>query len=223
MDWEQCANHTVLTVTPERLELRERIKGYSQPAYVDFSTIIARLRRQEGLKQPLARAAGLKNGIRPNILDATPGLGRDAFVLAALGSVITMVERSRVTFALLADGMRRASEAGLPEAGRMTLCQGDSVDFMAKIETNQRPDVIYLDPMHPERTKSALVKKEMRLLREVVGDDPDGDSLLKTALALATQRVVVKRPRLGAPLAGMTPHAVVTGKSVRYDLYFTFK
>lgn len=220
LEWEETENQLVLTVTATRLELHARIKGQSQTTFVDFSATIATSRRQEGLKQPLARATGLKSGVRPVILDATPGLGRDAFVLATLGCQVQMVERSPVVAALLADGLRRGTESALPEMARMTLYQGDAVDFIRQTSFNQRPDVIYLDPMHPERTKSALVKKEMRLLREVVGDDPDADALLLTALLHAKQRVVVKRPRLGAPLTGPTPHAVVTGRTIRYDLYF---
>ncbi|MEO5330822.1 MAG: class I SAM-dependent methyltransferase [Magnetococcus sp. YQC-5] len=220
LDWAQTANQLVLTVTMERLELHARLQGHSQPMYVDFSAAIAHARRQEGLRQPLARAAGLKSGVRPSILDATPGLGRDAFVLAALGCPVRMVERSPVMVALLADGLRRAARECPLEASRMELCSGDAVSQLTQWPHEQRPDVIYLDPMHPERTKAALVKKEMRLLRELVGDDGDADALLQAALTHAGQRVVVKRPRLGVSLAGPAPQAVITGRTVRYDLYF---
>ncbi|MFO1350284.1 MAG: class I SAM-dependent methyltransferase [Gammaproteobacteria bacterium] len=39
------------------------------------------------------------------------------------------------------------------------------------------PEVIYLDPMYPERSKAALVKKESRVLRELVGPDDDAARL----------------------------------------------
>ncbi|MBF0341622.1 MAG: class I SAM-dependent methyltransferase [Magnetococcales bacterium] len=221
VDWEQTADRLVLCVTPERLELLQRERGRGQPVTVDFSASLAQARRQEGLRQTLARAAGLKNGQpRPSILDATPGLGRDAFILAALGCRVTMVERSPVVHALLEDGLRHAREAGLPEAQRLTLALGNAMEWLLSA-TDQAWEVIYLDPMHPERCKSALVKKELRLLREVVGADTDGDLLLEAALRRAGQRVVVKRPRLGDPLAGSPPNGVVRGESVRYDLYFT--
>jgi len=83
-----------------------------------------------------------------------------------------------------------------------------------------QPDVIYFDPMFPERTKSALVKKEMRILKEVVGDDTDADEIFKLALTKAKKRVVVKRPK-GAPhLNNQEPSLIYKGKSSRFDVYF---
>lgn len=67
------------------------------------------------------------------------------------------------------------------------------------------PQVIHLDPMFPSRDKSALVKKEMRLFKPLVGADDDAPDLLAAALALATHRVVVKRPRKAPSIAGATP------------------
>ncbi|MBF0214910.1 MAG: class I SAM-dependent methyltransferase [Magnetococcales bacterium] len=221
LDWAETADRLVLNLTPTRLELLARERGRGQPVFVEFSAAIAQARRQEGLKQTLARAIGLKGGVRPDVLDATPGLGRDAFVLAALGCRVEMVERSPVIHALLEDGLQRARREGLPEAARLTLTLGDARAHLAdRCATHAPPEVIYLDPMHPERTKAALVKKEMRQVRSVVGDDPDAAILLQTARAQAAHRVVVKRPRLSPPLGEMTAHAVVTGRTVRYDLYF---
>ncbi|MBF0182125.1 MAG: class I SAM-dependent methyltransferase [Magnetococcales bacterium] len=216
--WEQTEERLVLAVTGERLELLARHRGRGQPVAVEFSPEIAAARRQEGLRQTLARAAGLKSGgVRPVILDLTPGLGRDAFVLAALGCEVTMVERSPVVAALLEDGLRRA--AMLPEAARLHLRRGDAVAFLEGLPAGHPCRVIYLDPMHPEREKSALVKKEMRLLRAVVGDDPDAGELARAALTRAGTRVVIKRPRLAPPL-GPPPQRVVMGQRVRYDIHF---
>ncbi|GAB0057626.1 Ribosomal RNA small subunit methyltransferase J [Candidatus Magnetaquicoccaceae bacterium FCR-1] len=219
--WAETGERLVLSLRPERLELVARNRGRGEPVCVDFSSTIATARRQEGIKQDLARAVGLKGGWRPSVLDATPGLGRDGFVLAALGCRVTFVERSPVIHALLADGLKRARESALPESERMTLIQDDAAHHLNDHSACQRPDVIYLDPMHPERTKAALVKKEMRLLRQVVGEDGDADGLVDAALRIARQRVVVKRPRLAIPLGERVADAVIEGKSVRYDLYFT--
>ena len=43
----------------------------------------------------IARAIGLNSPTAPHVLDATAGLGGDAFVLASLGCPVTMVERVR--------------------------------------------------------------------------------------------------------------------------------
>ncbi|MBF0626827.1 MAG: class I SAM-dependent methyltransferase [Magnetococcales bacterium] len=221
-DWTECDNRLVLNLTATRLELVARLQGRGQPVFVEFSEAIAKARRQEGLRQTLARAVGLKAGVRPRVLDATPGLGRDAFVLAALGCPVEMVERSPVVHALLADGLRRARLAALPEAARMELHHADAIAHLAHRWSDSPPvAVVYLDPMHPERHKAALVKKEMRQLRLLVGDDTDSAALLQAALSGSGQRVVVKRPRLSPPLADIPAQAVVSGQTVRYDLYFT--
>jgi 16S rRNA (guanine1516-N2)-methyltransferase len=83
----------------------------------------------------------------------------------------------------------------------------------------ERPDVVYLDPMYPHRTKSALVKKEMRFLRDFAGDNPDAPELLLAALGCARQRVAVKRPATARPVAGPTPVGAVKSKNTRYDIY----
>ncbi|MEO5345479.1 MAG: class I SAM-dependent methyltransferase [Magnetococcus sp. YQC-9] len=219
--WHETEDRLVLSVTDERLELVSRSRGHGEPVYVEFSQLLAKARRQEGAKQTLARATGLKPGWRPSILDVTPGLGRDGFVLAALGCRVTFVERSPILHTLIGDGLARARHNRLPEAERIMLFLEDGVAHLTRLIEGHRPDVVYLDPMHPERLKSALVKKEMRLLRAVVGDDPDADLLLAPALSVARQRVVVKRPRLSPPLANRKADAVVEGRSVRYDLYFS--
>jgi 16S rRNA (guanine1516-N2)-methyltransferase len=94
---------------------------------------------------------------------------------------------------------------------------------MKELPDDERADVVYLDPMFPHRTKSALIKKEMRLFQSLVGVDEDIDELLKAALTTARKRVVIKRPGKGAGIEGMKPHLLMSGKSTRYDIYFTHR
>lgn len=192
------------------------------PVRVDFVGGAAAHRRLQGggSGQMIARAVGIQPGIRPLVLDATAGLGRDAFVLAQLGCQVTLAERHPLIAALLADGLRRGrldAEVG-PIAERMHLLGGDAIALM-KAWSGEPPQVVYLDPMFPHRDKSALVKKEMLLFRPLVGDDPDAPELLAAALALASHRVVVKRPRKAPHVAGPTPGYVLEGKSTRFDIY----
>ena len=176
-----------------------------------------------GRGQPLARAVGLKKGRTPAVLDATAGSGRDAFVLAALGCRVTLVERSPVIAALLEDALVRAAAdaEAAPVIARMTLVNAEAVEYMRALGEADCPDVVYLDPMYPHRRKTALVKKEMRMFRRVVGDDPDSPSLLKAGLAVARQRVVVKRPAAAPPIVGPAPTAAIQSPNTRYDLYIT--
>lgn len=177
-----------------------------------------------GKGQMIAKAVGVKAGVYPKVLDATAGLGKDAFVLATLGCHVQMLERSPVVHALLQDGLTRArSDFDDPELAqiiaRIELLGADSQDYLAQISDADKPDVIYLDPMFPDRQKAADVKKEMAAFHHVVGKDEDADLLLEKALAKANYRVVVKRPRKAAFIANKTPSYQLEGKSSRYDIY----
>ncbi len=165
---------------------------------------------------------GIKKSYLPTVVDATAGLGRDAFLLAALGCNVQMLERHPVVAALLDDGLQRGyqnAEIGSWLRERMTLLHTSSLTSLASILP--RPDVVYLDPMYPHRRKSALVKKEMRVFQSLVGTDDDADGLLAPARELAVKRVVVKRPSYAQPLAGVVAQAAITTKNHRFDLYFT--
>ena len=178
-----------------------------------------RLRQGGGRGQALPKAVGLHKSPLPLVVDATAGLGRDAFLLASLGAAVTLIERSPVMHACLADGLARAAAAGAPWdqiVARMTLLAGDAKDLLPQLAA----DVVLVDPMHPPRHNSALVKQEMRDLRDVVGDDPDALELMTVALAHARKRVVLKWPLRAAPMAGLPPPShQITGKTTRYDVF----
>ncbi len=213
-----------LVVGPADLVLTDLTPGAPNPVRVDFSSGALNHRRRfgGGRGQPLARAVGLKHGANPSVVDATPGLGRDAFVLACLGCRVTLVERSPVVYALLRDGLYRARmdpEVGAVVRERLELVWADARVYLATLPPARRPEVAYIDPMYPHRRKSALVKKAMRALRAVVGDDADAPELLAAALAVATRRVVVKRPAGAPSLVGPAPAAAIHAPGTRFDLY----
>ena len=202
-----------------RLELHDMIHGV---IYVDFvgGALGYRRRYGGGCQQSLAKAIGLKHGRRPTVLDATAGLGRDAFILAYLGCQVQMVERSPIIAALLYNGLQRAQQdpdIGLLITERLQLIFDDAQQcFMT-----QQADVIYLDPMYPHRKKTALVKKEMRILRAIAGDDVDAPALLKKALLCAQHRVVVKRPKTAENLDNAIPNFSIKSEKTRFDVYLT--
>nr|WP_050720503.1 class I SAM-dependent methyltransferase [Aeromonas tecta] len=211
-----------LVLTEARLELRKLDEPKLGAVYVDFveGAVAHRRKFGGGRGQSIAKAVGLKAGAMPTVVDATAGLGRDAFVLASLGCKVTLIERSPVVAALLQDGLVRAAQD--PEIGgwvreRMHLLQGPAVDNLLAL--SERPDVIYLDPMFPHKQKSALVKKEMRVFQSLVGPDLDADALLPAALKMADKRVVVKRPDYAGWLNEHKPSMAIETKSNRFDVY----
>ncbi len=211
-----------LVLTPERLELHKRDEPKLGAIYVDFvgGTMAHRRKFGGGRGEAVAKAVGIKGSYRPNVVDATAGLGRDAFVLASLGCHVRMLERNPVVAALLDDGLARGyrdEEIGPWLRERMTLLHASSLTALADL--TPKPEVVYLDPMYPHKQKSALVKKEMRVFQGLVGPDDDADGLLEPARRLATKRIVVKRPDYAPPMAGIAAQAALPTKSHRFDIY----
>lgn len=178
-----------------------------------------RLRHGGGRGQALPKAVGLKSNANPYVVDATAGLGRDSFLLASLGVNITLIERNEEMHQHLKLGLERAREENdkyRKIIDRMTLLKGDAKDIIPTLS----PDVILVDPMHPERKKTALVKKEMRIIREIVGADTDAAGLMNIALKHANKRVVLKWPMKADFMEGIKkPSHQITGKSTRYDVF----
>ncbi len=214
-----------LVYTDERLELHGPSSDKEQKHwhfYTDFIGGKSGFRRIHNttIKQPLAKAVGIKSGFRPFIVDATAGRGEDSFVFACLGCKVTLIERSPIFAALLQDGMDRAlrnSSTSKIIQENMQLISGDAMKVLKNI--SPQPDTIYLDPMYPHKKKSALNKKEMRMIRTLVGDDQDASKLFSISLEYASNRVVVKRPKGAETISNISPSYKVKMKNSRFDVY----
>lgn len=203
------------------VQLRPLDKGLGNPVMVDFIHGKTGFRFLRASHEMVVKAVAGRSKEPLTVIDATAGLGRDSFILAAAGFTVTSIERHPAIACLLWDGLDRAclSAEGSVAADRISLHWGVAHTVLSNLPESERPDVVYMDPMFPERTKQALVKKEMRLFRDVVGDDLDGEALLQVAMATARKRVVVKRPRKAEPVAGRKPGYQLLGKSSRFDVY----
>jgi len=205
--------------------LKQSGRKAPNPVVVDFvgGSLGFRGKRSPHSRELVAKAVGIKNGQTLRVLDATAGLGRDAYILASRGCQVQMIERSPVVALLLEDALSRASvdEEVANITQRMNLQQADATEFMSSLNRQDYPEVVYLDPMFPERSKTASVKKEMKILQQLLGADMDTQALFEAALKVATRRVVVKRPRLAPCISELAPHHVVEGKSGRFDIYHT--
>ena len=207
----------------EGLELRRDDEGLAlvgdgMVLRADFSRLLPRLRADRLGRELLVRAARTRGVATPTVVDATAGLGEDSLLLAAAGFTVTMFEKDPVIAALLRDALdRAANDSRLAEAvARMTLVEGDSVAGLRELGFS--PDVVFLDPMFPERTKSAAVKKKFQLLHHLERPCEDEEGLLAAALSARPRKVVIKRPPKGPWLAGAKPSHSLTGKAVRYDV-----
>ena len=186
----------------------------------DFSHMVRRLQPGRLQQELLVRAAKIKGaGERPFAVDATAGLGEDALLLAAAGFRVVLYERDPVIAALLRDALERAAD--VPElasaVSRMELREEDSIMALKCLPV--LPDVVLLDPMFPERTKSASVKKKFQLLHKLERPCDDESALLGAAMEAKPRKIVVKRPPKGPYLAESKPAYSLAGKAVRYDVY----
>lgn len=210
-----------LCLKDQHIELRNLAKPNMNGVYVDFvyGKLAWRRLHGGGNGQPIAKAIFSKKKEKPTVYDATGGLGRDAFVLASLGCRVTMFERNEIVRILLQDGLKRGyqdQEIGEMLQQNLVLSEHRSI---LELEDRKYCDVVYLDPMYPKTNSSALVKKDMQLFHDLVGEDLDASLLLPKALNVASQRVTVKRPK-GAPfLDQKKASSYIETKAHRFDLY----
>jgi len=196
---------------------------------VDFSSPTMRYRRQQAVRQQaVVKAAGklaAPTESEPQLIDATAGLGVDAFLLASAGWHVRMIEQSPVIHALLVDGLQRAQQEALSSGADAAFIEtvarlslADCEDSRVALTQVEPVDVIYLDPMFPTRKKTAQVKKDRWLLQQLHDESAEGKYLLDIARHRA-RKVVVKRPVNAEPLDEVKPSSSLTGKTSRFDIY----
>jgi 16S rRNA (guanine1516-N2)-methyltransferase len=209
-----------LQMTEGKLTLRHPLGELS----LDFLSDSRYQRRgHRGKNELIAKALGSQRGVK-QVFDATLGLAEDALFLSQLGFEVTGCERSPWIYLLLKDAENRARQ-DQPEFS-LKVSFGSAPERFAEMRSrpfSERPAMIYLDPMFPEKRKTALPRKEMQIFREIVGEDDDAALMLAEAMKTAREGVVAKRPLKAPALQPVSGKAHVThsfeGKTVRYDLY----
>ncbi|MCX7122244.1 MAG: class I SAM-dependent methyltransferase [Gammaproteobacteria bacterium] len=197
----------------DHLQLINRLDPKMTPLAIDFLSYYHDMTLGQGGRRLLLKALGVKDKVRMHVLDATAGLGRDAFFMAKFGLDVTMIERSP----LLAQLLNNALKHNATTIKRLKLLSGDALKL---IPTLAPFEVIYLDPMFPQKKSKAKVKKDLQILQILHQDEPqDSTELLKIALKHTKNRVVVKRP-INAPfLDFIQPQWSLRGTTIRFDVY----
>jgi 16S rRNA (guanine1516-N2)-methyltransferase len=209
----------VLSFLDSHTELRRPNTKVGNGFTINFSSVDRR--RGAGnlsKKQPLPKAIGSKN---QSIVDATAGFCGDSILLALMGFRVIAIERSPIISLLLRDAMRRSkedTELWSVLEDNLSIVEGDAIHLL---KTFRETDVIYIDPMFPQKKKSSpLPPGRIQLLSQIVGNDLDANHLFDAALNTNANRVVVKRPRYALAMSGQ-PIIVHKGKQVRYEVYNT--
>lgn len=195
------------------------LSGFGLTYQGDFAeTMMHRVTNGRLQHEMLVKAASSEKEGRKAI-DATAGMGEDAFLLAAQGYEVTLYEQNPVVAALLKDAIRRAKKNQILKniAGRMKVVEADSVESMSKLL--DPVDVIYLDPMFPARQKSSLINKKLQLIQKLEPPCSEETDLFDAALKVGPSRIIVKRPLKSEYLAGREPSYTLKGKAIRYDCY----
>ncbi len=194
------------------------LTGYGLTYQGDFEGMLHRVSDGRLAHEMLVRAAKTTETDLKGI-DATAGMGEDAFLLAAYGYDMTLYEQNPVVAVLLKDALRRAKKhPQLKEiAGRMKLVEGNSVE---ELKTRvDAVDLIYLDPMFPGRQKSGLINKKLQLIQKLEPPCSDEVELFEAAIQAKPSKIIVKRPLKSPFLAGKNPTYELKGKAIRYDCY----
>lgn len=194
------------------------LTGYGLSYQGDFENMLHRVTNGRLQHEMLVRAAKSEKPGRKAI-DATAGMGEDAFLLAAQGYEVTLFEQNPVIAVLLKDALRRAKKHPVLKdiASRMNLVQDNSVEGMSKLL--DPVDVIYLDPMFPARQKSSLINKKLQLIQKLEPPCSEETDLFDAAISASPSKIIVKRPLKSEFLAGRKPSYTLNGKAIRYDCY----
>ena len=194
------------------------LRGYGLSYQGDFEGMLHRVTNGRLLHEMLVKAAKTsEQNLRA--IDCTAGMGEDSFLLAAYGYQVTLYEQNPVVAALLKDALRRAKKHPVLKdiASRMQLVEGNSIELLA--QRVDEVDLIYLDPMFPERQKSGLINKKLQLIQKLEPPCSAETDLFEAALQANPSKIIVKRPLKSPNLAGKSPNYTLNGKAIRYDCY----
>jgi 16S rRNA (guanine1516-N2)-methyltransferase len=226
-----------LVQTPEGLGLKSTLPELRGLFHLDYlqGNLGFRLTPERVLHEPLAKVIDKHAWV----IDATGGLGKDGLMLAMMGCKVWMCEAHPLLSALIQDALERAKNSPnfnffLGHPDKFQFFPEDAKNILEKLVNlpkENRPEIVYLDPMFPVRKKSSLVKKEMQWLK-AIHDEPNSteqphaylvtpeEALFDLAIKTATKRVIVKRP-LHAPTLVQKPPPSFSKlfQSARFDVY----
>lgn len=190
---------------------------YSKLSHPQF---LKRVKDSKNKKQPFRKAFGSfdKNDL---IVDATVGFGQDLLCLASWGVPVIGFERDKKVFQFINDALNKLkdlNEVLFKICSNIELRNENSIEGLRNLKS--KATHIYLDPIYPQKEKSALGKLDLRILKDQVGEDSDSSELFDAAFASASKRVILKRPlKEEKSVSNSIASLEIKGSSTRYDVY----
>jgi 16S rRNA (guanine1516-N2)-methyltransferase len=190
----------------------QKQNGPESPLFVDFKKNIEEWRRQKlsAKSDLLAKAFG---GVKDKkIMDLTLGLAADSLKLVFFGAHVTAVERQPLVYGLVYDALMREKNINL------NIRFGNAIDITS--DDFDSFEAFYLDPMFDLEKRTALPKKKMQFLHDIIGVNSDAEFLpLVQRLISKKKRVVIKRHPNAPAFGGLTPKRIYAGKKVRFEVF----
>lgn len=193
--------------------MMQKQSGPEHPLVVDFALQWKEWKQQKiSIKSDLlAKACSLSKGKK--ILDLTMGLANDSLKLIYFGAHVTAVEKQPMIFALVRDALDRfeqALELQLVAADVLTQSASFFKDF----------DVFYMDPMFHLEKRTALPKKKMQFLADIIGKNTDEEfSAVFKVLQNYKKRIVIKRHPDAPHFLSLKPKNIYAGKKIRFEVF----
>ncbi|WP_343182522.1 class I SAM-dependent methyltransferase [Buchnera aphidicola] len=212
-----------LILQANRIELQDNTNKKEKNIWINFNYQNFQQYKKD-YKRKIIKAVKIKKKKKINILDATAGLGKDAFILFSHGYNITMIERNPILSILLEDGLKRGFKdkmIGTLIKKKMKLIYASSININQM--NLQKPDVIYIDPMFPSYKQKSLPKKNIKIIKKIVGSDLDSINLFHECMKFSVYKIVVKRPKTSSYISCHKPSYSIKTKKYRFDIYINHK
>lgn len=199
---------------------------YKVPLHWNEPKFLQRFKKGLSKKELFSKALHLKTADSPvTVFDMTGGFATDSLMMARMEFEVVIFEESAFLFDLLAWNLRSGfldTELNVYLKNIKNVHWGDSTLLVQQqVESSGVPQVIYLDPMFPDKRKKSLAPKEMQLLQLFLNHSDLEDKaqhLLDIGLDIGSKKVVLKRP-LKSPTLSPKPTHQFEGKTIRYDIY----
>jgi 16S rRNA G966 N2-methylase RsmD len=202
-------NQYYLVLGKERLYLKQGMNKRFNPICCDFDKWLS-IRQKSNLLKCL-------KGLPPDckVIDGTAGFGKDSLELAKVAKKVLLVERVPWMVALLKDGIKLSLNGEAAHLiNKLEVRHGNIEDILASSFT---ADVIYLDPMFPEKGH-AKAKKGIQALRDLT-EEIDPVPILNLAMDKSKERVIVKRHNKSPFVSNLKPNFSIEGRVIRFDVY----